>query len=181
MPVDLEHFSNNTYRPGSLFKRMAWHYCNAIFLKTGIFPFYGLKVFLLRLFGAKIGRGVLIKPYVNIKYPWFLEVGDHVWIGEGAWIDNLARVQIGDHVCISQGALILSGNHNYSKPGFDLVLKEIVLEDGVWICAGATVCQGVTCHSHAVLGVGSVAVKDLDAYGIYRGNPAEKLKERIIQ
>ena len=75
-------------------------------------PFSGLKVFLLQLFGAKVGKGVVIKPNVNIKYPWLLEIGDYTWIGERAWIDNLAQVKIGKNCCISQGAMLLCGNNN---------------------------------------------------------------------
>jgi putative colanic acid biosynthesis acetyltransferase WcaF len=89
-------------------------------------------------------------------------------------------VKIGDNVCISQGAMLLCGNHDYKKPTFDLITGPITLEEGVWIGAKSTVCPGVTCRSHAVLSVGSVASKDLDPYGIYRGNPAVKERERKI-
>jgi putative colanic acid biosynthesis acetyltransferase WcaF len=143
-------------------------------------PFSGLKVSLLRFFGAKVGQRVVIKPGVNIKYPWNLEIGDHAWIGERVWIDNLIKVRIGRHVCLSQGAMLLTGNHNYSSTSFDLVVKPITLEDGVWIGSRAAVCPGVHCHSHAVLAVHSVATKDLDAYTIYQGNPAKPIRKRNI-
>ena len=136
---------------------------------------------LLRLFGAKVGQGVVIKPDVNIKYPWFLEVGDDCWIGEGVWIDSLTDIKIGSNVVLSQGAYLLTGSHDYKKESFDLLLGAIVLENGVWIGAKATVCPGMTCHSHSVLAVGSVATKDLDAYGIYQGNPAVMKRERVIR
>ena len=136
---------------------------------------------LLKLFGAEVGEGVLIKPYVNIKYPWLLTIGSHVWIGENVWIDNVANVQIGNNVCLSQGALLLTGNHNYKKPSFDLMLGEITLEDGVWIAAGAIVCPGVTCKTHSILSVGSVAAKDLEPYSIYLGNPAVKSRQRDLE
>ncbi len=135
---------------------------------------------LLRLFGARIGRGVVIKPAVNIKYPWKLIVGDHCWIGENVWIDNLADVKIGSHVCLSQGAMLLTGNHDFTSPSFDLKPAEIVLHDGVWIGARAVVCPGVTCRSHAVLTVQSVATRDLEAYSVNQGNPAVKVKDRVI-
>ena len=180
MVTDLSKYNNSWYKPGPALKRIAWHYVNGFFFRSGLFPFYGLKVFLLRLFGAKIGQGVLIKPGVNIKYPWFLQVGDHCWIGEQVWIDNLAMVTIGSHVCISQGAYLLTGNHDYKKETFDLIVKPIALEDGVWIGAKATVCPGVTCKTHAVLSVGSVLTADTEPYGIYRGNPAVKVAEREL-
>jgi putative colanic acid biosynthesis acetyltransferase WcaF len=133
---------------------------------------------LLRLFGASVGKGVIIKPRVNIKYPWKLTIGNHVWIGEGVWIDNLGEVSIGDHSCISQGAMLLCGNHNYKKSSFDLMVGDIVLEEGVWVGAHAVVCPGVTCHSHSVLTVKSIATSNLESYTIYQGNPAIKVKAR---
>lgn len=154
--------------------------CSAIFFRHSLALTNGLKVWMLRQFGAKIGRGVLIKPSVHIKFPWKLTIGDHVWIGEKVWIDNLAPVQIGSHTCLSQGAMLLCGNHNYKNLAFDLITGPITLEEGVWIGAKAIVCPGVTAHSHAVLTVGSVAADDLAPYQIYQGNPAIKKKERII-
>ena len=124
----------------------------------------------------QIGKGVVIKPSVNIKYPWKLIVGDHVWIGENVWIDNLAEVFISDNVCISQGAMLLTGNHNYKLSTFDLIIGTITLEDGVWIGAKSVVCPGVKCASHSVLTVGSIATKNLEPYIIYQGNPAIKIK-----
>ena len=180
MTTDLSKYNNSWYKPGSAVKRIAWHYVNGLFFRSGLFPFYRLKVFLLRSFGARIGQGVLIKPGVNIKYPWFLQVGDHSWIGEQVWIDNLAMVTIGSHVCISQGAYLLTGNHDYKKESFDLIVKPIALEDGVWIGARATVCPGVTCKTHAVLSVGSVLTTNTEPNGIYRGNPAVKVAEREL-
>ncbi len=135
---------------------------------------------LLRLFGAQIGKGVVIKPGVNIKYPWKLSIGDYSWIGEKVWIDNLDQVTIGRHCCLSQEAMLLIGNHNYKLPTFDLMVAPITLEDGVWIGARSIVTGGVTCQSHSVLAINSVASLNLHQNGIYRGNPAEKVKERLI-
>jgi putative colanic acid biosynthesis acetyltransferase WcaF len=109
-----------------------------------------------------------------------LEIGDFSWIGEDVWIDNLTAVSIGSNVCISQGAMLLTGNHNYKKETFDLMINKIILEDGVWVGAKAVVCPGVTCKSHAVLVVGSVATSDLKAYSINQGNPAILVRERLI-
>ena len=132
------------------------------------------------MFGAKIGKGVVLKPNINIKYPWRLRIGNHSWIGEGVWVDNLEDVIIGANCCISQGALLLCGNHNYKKSTFDLMTGKIILEDGVWVGAKAIVCGGVVCMSHAVLSAGSVATSELEAYSVYQGNPAVKIKEREI-
>lgn len=181
MPTDLALYNNNWYQPGSAVKRTAWHYVNCIFFKSGYFPFYGLKVWLLKLFGAQVGNGVLIKPFVNIKYPWHLVIGQNVWIGENVWIDNLTTVQIGNNVCVSQGAMLLTGNHNYKSPGFELMIGEIFLEDGVWIGAQSIVCPGVICKSHAVLAVAAVATQNLEPYYVYAGNPAIKLRVRTME
>lgn len=180
MTTDLSSYNNSWFKPGSFIKRITWHYINCLFFKSGYFPLYRIKVFLLKLFGANIGIGVLIKPFVNIKYPWLLIIGDHVWIGENVWIDNIAKVRIGDNACISQGACLLTGNHNYTKKSFDLEPGEIVLEAGVWIGAHSIVCPGVTCKDHSILSVGSVATKDLESFFIYQGNPAVKVRERVI-
>ena len=177
-----DRFNNDWYEPGgSRLRRALWFLLNAGLMQARWNPSSGMRVRLLRLFGAKVGRGVVIKPSVNIKYPWKLEIGDHSWIGEGVWIDNLACVQIGRHVCISQGALLLCGNHNYKREGFDLMVQPIVLEDGVWIGARAVVGPGVHGRSHAVLSVGAVASSDLEPYGVYAGNPASLIRQRIIE
>jgi putative colanic acid biosynthesis acetyltransferase WcaF len=97
------------------------------------------------------------------------------------WIDNLADVTIEDNVCISQGALLLSGNHNYKKSTFDLMIGEIILKEGSWVGAKSVVSPGVTLESHAVLGVNSVANRNLEAYYIYLGNPAQKIRYRNIE
>jgi len=171
----------STYRPGrNPIIRIFWYFTNALFFMNPFFPVSSFKSFLLKLYGAKIGKGVVIKPSVNIKYPWRLKIGNNVWIGENVWIDNLADVNIGDNVCISQGAMLLTGSHDYTKVSFDVIVGEIVLEEGVWIGAQSVVYPGVTCKSHAILGVSSVATKDLDEYYIYHGNPAVKISKRII-
>ncbi len=181
LQTDLEKYSNSWYKPGgTVFKRGVWFCVNACFFAS-FFPFSRFKVFLLRLFGAEIGKGVVIKPSVNIKYPWKLKVGDYVWIGERVWIDNLDRIEIGSNSCLSQGAFLLCGNHNYKKTGFDLMTAPVTLAEGVWIGAHAIVCPGVVCNSHAVLAAGSVASKNLEAYCIYQGNPAQKVKERRLE
>lgn len=180
--TDLSSFDNNWYSPGAgFFKRFFWYFTNILFFLNPWCPSSSIKVFFLRLFGAKIGKGVVIKPSVNIKYPWFLKIGNHVWIGEKVWIDNLAQVTINDHVSISQAAMLLCGNHNYKKSNFDLIVGEIILEEGVWIGAKSIVAPGITCKSHSVLSVNSVAVNDLEEYTIYQGNPAQEIRKRIIE
>lgn len=164
----------------SKIKQVLWYFTNILFFKSALNISSGLKKRLLQLYGAKLGTGVVLKPSLNIKYPWKLTIGDYSWIGENVWIDNLAHVYIGNNVCISQGAFLLTGNHNYKKTSFDLMTAEIHLEDGVWIGAKSIVCPGVTCKTHSILSVASVANKDLDPYTIYKGNPAAIAGQRVI-
>lgn len=179
--TDLSKFNNVWYDPGGNgLKRLLWYFTNAAFFNSS-FPFIGFKIFLLRSFGCRVGKGTVIKPYVKIKYPWKLEIGENVWIGENTWIDNLGDVKLGKNVCLSQGAFLLCGNHNYKKVGFDLIIGEIILEDGVWIGAKSIVCPGVKCFSHSVLAAGSVANTNMDPYSVYQGNPAQKIRERVIE
>ena len=160
--------------------RIFWYFINVIFFKSSFFPFNFLKIFLLQLFGCSLGKGVVIKPNVNIKYPWKLSLGNYVWIGESVWIDNLDNVTIGNHVCISQGAMLICGSHNYKKQSFDLITKEITLNDGVWIGAKSIILPGVVAESHAILSAGSIISKNLESFTVYKGNPAEKVGSRTI-
>ena len=180
MQTNLSAYNNSYYKPGNKLKIICWYFFNILFISNPLIPISAIKVFILRMFGAKMGIGIMIKPFVMIKYPWLLEIGNNVWIGEKVWIDNLAKIKIGNNVCISQGAMLLCGNHNYKKTSFDLIIGEIVLEDGSWVGARSIVCPNVTMHSHSILAVGSVANQNLNAYGVYQGNPAVKIRERKI-
>ncbi len=173
-------FDKKDFNAGaSILKLTCWYFVSFLFFRSGLMPISSVLVLILKLFGAKIGKEVRIKPYVHIHYPWKLTIGNYTWLAQCS-IENLAQVTIGNHVCISQQAMLLTGNHNYSKISFDLITKPIVLEDGVWIGAKAIVCPGVTAASHSVLSVGSVATKNLAAYAIYQGNPAVKVRDRVI-
>ncbi|GAB3195558.1 putative colanic acid biosynthesis acetyltransferase WcaF [Pontibacter aydingkolensis] len=179
--VELSSYNNDWYdTKASSLKRFFWYFISVIFFINPLNPISFIKVILLRLFGAKVGKNVIIKPSVNIKYPWFLEIGDHVWIGEGVWVDNLTLVKIRDNVIISQGAMLLTGSHDYTKSSFNLDVGEILIEDGAWIGAKSIVCPNVTCFSHSVLAVGSIATTNLEAYTIYQGNPARAKRKRNI-
>lgn len=182
--TNLSIYNNDWYKKdigASKLKQMCWYFTNVLFFINPCNPFGGLKIWLLKIFGAQIGKGVIIKPAVNIKYPWKLIIGDYSWIGERTWIDNLDNVSIGKHVCISQGAMLLTGNHNYKKASFDLIVKPIELHDGAWVGARALVAPGVIVETHAVLSALSVATTNLLAFTVYQGNPAVAIRKRIIK
>jgi len=161
-------------------KQILWYFVNILFFKNPFVIISSIKVALLKAFGASIGKGVVVKPVVNIKYPWKLQIGDHCWIGEEVWIDNLSDVYIGNNVTISQGALLLTGSHDHTRVTFDFISLPITLEDGVWIGARSVVFGGVTCNTHSILGINSVAENNLKPYIIYKGNPAIPVIERNI-
>ncbi len=182
MRTALASYDNSDFDPGgSAWQRAGWYALNALVFRASWLPLSAPKRWLLRSFGAKIGRDVVIKPGVAIKYPWHLEVGDHVWIGEGVWIDNLAPVRIGANACLSQAAYLLTGNHDYKDPAFALITGQITIEDGAWIGARALIGPGVTVGEHAVLTAGSVLTKNATPFGIYRGNPATQVRRRQIR
>jgi putative colanic acid biosynthesis acetyltransferase WcaF len=140
-----------------------------------------LKRWVLRLFGARVGRGVVIKPRVNIKYPWNLSIGSASWIGEDSCLDSLGHITVGADVCVSQGCLIETGNHDWSKTSFDLVVKEVVLEDGSWAAARSVLLPGSRLSTHSVLSAGGVLSKTSEPYSIYSGNPAVKVGDRRLK
>ena len=181
MQTDLSRFRLGNYKAGRRWKVLIWFFVN-YFIFDSFLPWpYKLKMALLRMFGAKVGKGLVIKVKVRVKYPWRLVIGDNCWLGESVWIDNLENVTIGNNVCISQGAMLLTGNHDYTQSDFPYRLGKIVLDDGVWIGAQSVVCPGVTCKSHAILTVNSVATKTLEPWSIYMGNPAVFIRKREMK
>jgi len=180
--VDLSVYSTGNFSRGAgPIREGLWILTSLVLFRLCPFKFSALKCALLRMFGAKVGVGVVIKPNVRITFPWKLTLSDHVWLGEECWLLNLAPISIESHVCISQRAFLCSGSHNYKSRTFDLILKEIRIERGVWIGAGAWIGPGVRGGSHAVLTACSVATKDMEAFGIYQGNPAVLVRKRKIE
>lgn len=181
MKVDLSQFHGGNYQAGPRLKVLIWFFVN-YYVFNSSFPWpYKFKKKLLHLFGARVGKGLVIKPKVRIKNPWRLSIGDNCWIGESVWIDNLENIDIGNNVAISQGAMLLTGNHDYTVSNFAYRLEKIKIEDGVWIGAQSVVCPGVICKSHSILTVNSVASKNLEAYSIYSGNPARFIRNRQMK
>ncbi|MGD1070148.1 MAG: WcaF family extracellular polysaccharide biosynthesis acetyltransferase [Bryobacteraceae bacterium] len=158
----------------------AWYFFGLPLLRSSLIASSPFRRWLLRLFGAKIGRRVHIKPGLRVKFPWYLEVGDHTWLGEDLWIDNLAQVTIGPHCCLSQGAYLCTGNHDWSAPNMKLFRRPIRCEQGSWVGAKCVVCPGVTLGAGAVASAGSVIVKDIPAMEVHAGNPASFVRRRKL-
>jgi putative colanic acid biosynthesis acetyltransferase WcaF len=136
------------------------------------------RVALLRGFGARIGAGCRLKPGLRVKFPWRLVVGDHCWLAEDAWIDNLAPVSLGDRVCLSQGVYLCTGNHDFRSPGFELRLGPITIGTGAWIAARAVLAPSTQIGSGAVVALGAVVSGPVPAGAIMRGNPAVVVGQR---
>ncbi len=180
--VELSRFSTGDYHAGRGFAvRALWFLVNAWVLQNPANPSSALKRLALRAFGAKVGRNVYLKPGINVKNPWLLEIGDDCWIGEGVWLDNLLPISIAANVCISQGAYLCTGNHDWSDPAMGYKLGPIRVGEGAWICARATVMSGVSVGRNAVIGAGAVVARDAEDGWIYAGNPAQKTKKRKIR
>lgn len=181
MSVDLSSYSPTHFdRGASKLREFTWLFVSLVLFRLCPLSLSPLKRLVLRAFGARIGRNVTIKPQVKITFPWKLTIGDHVWLGEECWLLNLERIIIGNNVCISQRAFLCTGSHNYKLSTFDLIVESITLENGCWIGVDGWVGPGVTVGTHAVLTAGSITCKNLEPFGIYRGNPAVLVNRRNI-
>ena len=170
--LDLSEYDNSWYQPGrSTIWRSVWFFVGTPLLRARWMPFSSIRVSLLRMFGARIGKRATIRPDVRVKFPWHLVVGDNCWIGESCWIDNLTTVRIENNVCISQGAYLCTGNHDWNDPGFGLMISPIQLRDGAWVGAMAVLTPGTVLGTGSVAGAGSVISGMIPDYEVYAGNP----------
>lgn len=153
-------------------KEAFWLICREIFFDNSLPWPSAWRVTLLRIFGAKIGEGVVIRAKVNINFPWKLTIGDYVWLGEDAGILSLAPVTIESHVCISQRAYLCTGSHDFRSEEFTLITKPIVVREGSWIAAGAFIGPGVEIGPGAMVTAGTVVSASVPPRSIAKGNPA---------
>lgn len=151
-----------------------------LFLPPWPFPSC-LKRAVLRGFGAQVGRGVVIKPRVNIHFPWKLSVGDFTWLGEEVFILNFEPVNIGEHCCLSQRVFVCAGNHDYRQPQMPYRNAPITIEDGAWIGAQSFVGAGTIIGCEAVVTAGSVVTRNLPPHMVCKGNPCRPLKNRWLE
>ena len=164
----LDHYENGAFSRGaSRLTELTWIVLSGIFFSSWL-PGSGWRCILLRAFGAQIGKGVVIKPRVLVKFPWRLNISDHVWIGERVWIDNLDEVKIGAHSCISQGAYLCTGSHDWADPRFGLVTKSITIGSSCWVGARASLAPGTVMEDGSVIAMHSLGHGTLSANMIYR-------------
>jgi len=160
-------------------KFVIWHLVWLCLFRPTPKPFSRWRCFLLRLFGAKIDKKVFIAQSVKIKIPWHLTLHQGVLIGPYAEIYNLGHVTMHKNAMIAQHVYLCAGSHDLSQPHLPLMTGPIVLEEYVWVGAKAFVMPGITLKQGAVLAACAMAVKDLDPWSIYGGNPAKFIKKRI--
>ena len=151
--------------------QVLWFCFGSPLLSARFLPGSLWRILLLRTFGSQIGRGCRFKPGLRVKFPWRLKVGDFCWLGEDAWLDNLASITIGSRVCISQGVYLCTGNHDFRSPGFELRLGEIIIDSDAWIAARAVLAPGTRIGVAAVVTLGSVVAGSVPPSCIIRGNP----------
>lgn len=176
--VRLDLFTNPEFSRGaSRLTELCWVVISGLLVESWL-PGSGWRRQLLRAFGAQIGEGVVIKPRVRVKFPWRLSIGDHSWIGEGVWIDNLAMVTIGSQCCVSQGAYLCTGSHDWSDRTFRLITRPIELGDGCWMGAKTSLAPGTQVAPGAVLTMGSMANGPIEAWTVHAGVPAKPVRQR---
>ena len=148
-------------RGASKFKETIWYLFKTFFFLSALPYPSRLKVGILKMFGAKIGHGVIIKPRVNIHFPWKLSIGNFVWIGEEAFLLNFETLRIEDNVCISQRSFLCGGNHNFKKPSMPYRNGPIILKEGCWIGANCFIAPNVTVGTDSVITAGSIVTKNV--------------------
>lgn len=140
---------------------------------------YGWRNFLLRLFGASIGKNVIIRPSVRVTYPWKLTIKDNAWVGDYVELYTLGDITIGENAVVSQKSYLCTGSHDYQSEAFDIYAKPIVIENEAWVASDVFIAPGVTIGRGAVIGSRSSVYKDMPAGMICIGNPAKPIKPRI--
>jgi len=168
----------NFVRGRSKLIELLWFVIEATIIYNRLMPVSAVRVGLLRLFGARIGRNCRFLHAIRVKCPWNLEVGDNTWVGEDVWIYNQAMIRIGANVCISQGTFLTTGSHE-AGTDMELCVAPIVIEDGAWITSKCVVQMGVTIGRSALVTPLSVVHRSLDAGGVYGGNPCRFLRRRF--
>jgi len=179
---DLKEFKLPTgFRGRNAFVVQLWWLVQSLFFRTSPQICYGWRRFLLRLFGAKIGKKVIIRPSVQITYPWKVSIGDFSWIGDDVVLYSLGEIEIGENVVVSQKSYLCTGSHDYLKNDFPIFAKKITIKDECWLATDVFVSPGITIEKGTVIGARSSVYKSLPAYKVCIGNPVKILRERKIE
>ena len=168
----------NNFRGKNAFIVQLWWIVESIFFRLSPQFMYGYRRFLLRLFGAKIGKKVIIRPSVKVTYPWKISIGDYSWIGDDVVLYSLGEIEIGKNVVISQKSYLCTGSHDYLKSDFPIYAKKITIEDEVWLATDVFVAPGITIEKKTVVGSRSSVYENLPSKKICLGNPAKVIRER---
>lgn len=180
MKLDLKNYKNR-HSLKSKIGRVVWNVVWALFFRTTPrWCLNGWRRFLLRLFGAKVGKGVRIQGGVKIWHPWKLIIGENSWIDGGVSLYSVDVISIGDNAVISNGAFICTASHDISSKTFELVTKPIIIEGSAWICSKTMLMPGVKVGEGAVVATGAVVVKDVEPWIVVGGNPARFIKKREL-
>jgi putative colanic acid biosynthesis acetyltransferase WcaF len=158
---------------------LLWWFVQATFFRCSLQPMYGWRRWLLKLFGAEIGKGAKIRPSATITYPWKVKIGAHTWIGDHAELYSLDNITIGSQCVISQNSYLCTGSHQAAAPHFSLVVSPIRIEDGAWIASDVFVYPGVTLGPMAVIAARSTVLHDVPANEVHAGTPAKYIKQRF--
>ncbi|HTE25954.1 WcaF family extracellular polysaccharide biosynthesis acetyltransferase [Flavitalea sp.] len=170
-----------TFRGGSKVKVQLWWIVQDTIFRLSPQVLFKWRAFLLRLFGAQIGKNVNIRPSVKVTYPWKLTVGDNTWIGDDCVLYNLGQITIGNHVALAHKVYVNTGGHEYHKSTFDIFQKPVVIEDQCWITNDVYIAPGVTIGKGSIIAARSSVLKDMPEGKICAGTPAKPIKDRIPQ
>ncbi|WP_018609044.1 putative colanic acid biosynthesis acetyltransferase [Uliginosibacterium gangwonense] len=158
-----------------------WWIVQATFFRCSPQFAYRFRAWLLRLFGARVGRGTVIRPTVRITYPWKVSIGDHVWIGDDAELYSLGEIEIGAHVVVSQRSYLCAADHDYAREDFCIRAKKIVIEEQAWVAADVFVAPGVRIGKGAVIGARSSVFKDMPESMVCVGSPCQPVRPRVME
>ena len=177
---DLSQFKlPDNFRGRSAFTVQLWWLIEAVFFKPSPQIMYGWRRFLLRLFGAKIGAKVIIRPSVTTTYPWKVSIGDHSWIGDHVTLYSLGEIEIGKNVVVSQKTYLCTGSHDYNKIDFPIYAKKITIENECWLAMDVFVAPGITIGKGSVIGSRSSVYNDIPSNRICKGSPAVIIRNRV--
>lgn len=180
MVQDLSKFRlPKNFRGKNAFIVQLWWMIQATLFRLSPQFMYGWRRFLLRLFGAKVGKKVIVRPTVRITYPWKVSIGDYSWIGDDVVLYSLGEIEIGNHVVISQKAYLCTGSHDYKEEDFPIFAKKIKIKDECWLATDVFVAPGITIDHGTVIGARSSVYSDMPAYKVCIGNPAKVTQDRV--